>query len=275
MDRILDIQKRIAEIENLFTPPNKKINYPKIKDEKENAFKKALNEIRAAKRIDTGRTELNINGFPLIPQIPEENFPAVTHSGYTNPCPAGKISPYSGDDGLDIHAPVGTPVYAAKDGVIVYNDPAGHSAWEGPGNDTGAIRIKHSDGTETWYAHLSGRDESLKPGMTVKAGQEIGQVGTANNVPHLHMSIFYSSGGDEGGFMDPFEMAHMFQNENEGVYAKTENTNNINEINSTPALPELVELSGLKDIQQLVSMNYMMNMNNQIGQAMPAIDEYE
>lgn len=134
--------------------------------------------------------------------------PGAGTSGFVNPCPGGKLSPYKGDDGLDIHAPRGTPVSAAKDGVVVYNDPSGHtSAWEGPGNDTGAIRIRHADGTEAWYAHLSGRDESLKPGMAVKAGQVIGKVGVANNVPHLHMSIFNSSGGDEVGFMDPFELA--------------------------------------------------------------------
>lgn len=135
----------------------------------------------------------------------------VLPSGYVNPCPAGRISPYSGDDGCDIHAPVGTPVFAVKGGVVVYNDPSGHSAWEGPGNHTGAVRIRHDDGTYGWYAHLSSRNLDLKPGMRIPAGALIGGVGTANSVPHLHISIFYSPGGDSGGFMAPFTLADKFR----------------------------------------------------------------
>ncbi|HOT29530.1 MAG TPA: M23 family metallopeptidase [Candidatus Ozemobacteraceae bacterium] len=144
---------------------------------------------------------------PTTQPTPAPGAGRVLPSGFVNPCPTGRISPYAGDDGCDIHAPVGTPVYAVKDGVVVYNDPSGHSAWEGPGNHTGAVRIRHADGTESWYAHLSGRNLNLKPGMQVKAGTLVGNVGIANNVPHLHISIFYSRGGDSGGFMDPFELA--------------------------------------------------------------------
>lgn len=144
---------------------------------------------------------------PSSSTTPAPGAGRVLPSGFVNPCPTGRISPYAGDDGCDIHAPVGTPVYAVKDGVVVYNDPSGHSAWEGPGNHTGAVRIRHADGTESWYAHLSGRNLNLRPGMQVRAGTLVGNVGIANNVPHLHISIFYSRGGDSGGFMDPFRLA--------------------------------------------------------------------
>ncbi|RCK79318.1 MAG: hypothetical protein OZSIB_0189 [Candidatus Ozemobacter sibiricus] len=130
---------------------------------------------------------------------------------WQNPCPAGRPSPYAGDDGCDFHAPRGTPVYCARDGVIVYNDPRGHSRQETPNDDTGAIRIVHADGKHSWYAHLSARNTALKPGMPVKAGTMIGRVGRANGVDHLHFSIFFTAGGDAGGFMDPFAIAAMFR----------------------------------------------------------------
>jgi len=206
MDRIAQIQNRINQIETTFQGPQQQTeNAP--------SFQQMLQQ---AQTQGPGRIDMNpvqqmtspfmVPGMQMAPGINPVAPGGPSPSGFVNPCPGGKLSPYAADDGLDIHAPRGTPVYAAKDGVIVYNDPSGHSCWEGPGNDAGAIRIRHADGTETWYAHLSGRNEDLKPGMTVKAGQMIGNVGTANNVPHLHMSVFYSSGGDDGGFMDPFEL---------------------------------------------------------------------
>lgn len=138
----------------------------------------------------------------------------INKKGYIYPIPSkfiSTVSPYDGDDGCDIHAVQGTPVMCVRDGQVVYNDASGHSAWEGSGNDTGAIRIKHADGTEAWYAHLSGRNLDLKPGDFVKAGTPIGNVGTANNVPHLHISIFLSSGGDSGGYIGPFVLGKMFK----------------------------------------------------------------
>ncbi|OQA11778.1 MAG: putative peptidase [bacterium ADurb.Bin363] len=209
MDRIAQIEGRIQQIQSQFDPSSRKKEGPSFQD--------MLTQAQTSLRIDSvGQTSM---GSPvMMPGMAS----GVSPTGYVNPCPAGKLSPYKGDDGLDIHAPRGTEVYAAKDGVIVYNDPSGHSCWEGPGNDAGAIRIRHADGTETWYAHLSGREEYLKPGMPVKAGQLIGKVGTANNVPHLHMSVFYSSGGDEGGFMDPFELAKVIeQSPGSGSFAQS------------------------------------------------------
>ncbi|MBF0548061.1 MAG: M23 family metallopeptidase [Candidatus Riflebacteria bacterium] len=125
-------------------------------------------------------------------------------TSWRDPCPDGILSPYDCDDGCDIHANVGTPVYAARDGWIVYNDPSGHSRQETANDTTGAIRIRHEDGKESWYAHLSARNTTLTSGMFVKAGNLIGKVGIANGVSHLHFSIFYSSGGDGGGFMGPY-----------------------------------------------------------------------
>lgn len=122
---------------------------------------------------------------------------------YINPVPGGRYAPYAGDTGLDIIAPRGYPFFAAKSGVILYTSPAGHCRQKGPKDDQGAMRIHHPDGTDTFYAHLSGRNAALKAGSIVTQGQWMGNIGTANNVPHLHFTIYYSGGRNEPSFSTP------------------------------------------------------------------------
>ncbi|PSJ57008.1 peptidoglycan DD-metalloendopeptidase family protein [Kumtagia ephedrae] len=90
--------------------------------------------------------------------------------------------------GVDWAAPVGTPVYAAFDGMIAF-----HGDGAGYGN---VVRITHEGGRETRYAHLSRFAQDLKAGMAVKAGDIIGYVGTTglSTGPHLHFELY--AGGD-------------------------------------------------------------------------------
>ncbi len=127
---------------------------------------------------------------------------------YLNPVPGGRYAPYAADMGLDIAADRGYPVFSTMDGVVLYNSPAGHCIQRGPNDDQGAIRIRHSNGSDTFYAHLSGRNASLKPGSKVRQGEWLGNVGTANSVAHLHLSIFYGYVNHE----DPFVTAKMLFN---------------------------------------------------------------
>lgn len=86
------------------------------------------------------------------------------------------------NDGVNIAAPVGTPVRAAGDGEVVYRG----SELEGYGN---LLLIKHEDGFVTAYAH---NDAMLvKKGDRVRKGQviaKVGQSGSANE-PQLHFEI--------------------------------------------------------------------------------------
>lgn len=88
--------------------------------------------------------------------------------------------------GLDFVASQGTPVRAVGGGQIVQAGPAGAY-----GN---RVVIRHSDGTETWYCHLSVISRGLE---AVQAGDVIGRVGATGNVtgPHLHFEV-RPGGGD-------------------------------------------------------------------------------
>lgn len=83
--------------------------------------------------------------------------------------------------GLDFAAPMGTPVYAVASGRII------STAWGGPyGN---LVKIQHAGQVVTYYAHLS--RFSVSPGQDVKAGQEVGRVGSTGNSsgPHIHLEV--------------------------------------------------------------------------------------
>lgn len=86
--------------------------------------------------------------------------------------------------GTDFGAGSGTPVLAAGDGVVVEA-----RRWGGYGN---WVRIRHSGGYETGYAHLSRYAKGLKPGMRVSQGQVIAYVGStgASTGPHLHYEVW-------------------------------------------------------------------------------------
>lgn len=80
--------------------------------------------------------------------------------------------------GVDIAAPIGTPVYAAAEGVVV------HAGWLGAyGN---AVIIDHGGGVSTLYGHLS--SINVSPGQTVAQGELIGGIGSTglSTGPHLH-----------------------------------------------------------------------------------------
>lgn len=82
--------------------------------------------------------------------------------------------------GLDFAASIGTPVYAAGDGVVEI------ARWFGSFGRY--VRIRHADGLVTAYAHMSSIERGIQPGTRVGQGQVIGKVGTTGRStgPHLH-----------------------------------------------------------------------------------------
>jgi len=90
--------------------------------------------------------------------------------------------------GIDFGAPTGTPIYAAGDGVVEMAGVHG-----GYGN---YVRLKHSAGYSTAYAHLSGYARGMRAGTRVRQGQVIGYVGTTGRStgPHLHYEVLKGGG---------------------------------------------------------------------------------
>jgi len=92
--------------------------------------------------------------------------------------------------GFDLAAPTGTPVGAAAGGTVTHAGPAGTY-----GN---LVTIRHENGYETRYAHLSA--VTVAPGDRVAPGQQVGKVGTTgySTGPHLHFEVRH-----EGKTIDP------------------------------------------------------------------------
>ncbi len=87
--------------------------------------------------------------------------------------------------GIDLRAPVGTPVVATADGVVEY---AGFHRQSGFGN---LIILNHNYGFRTYFAHLDSFD--VEPGAFVKKGDVIGHSGETGvtDGPHLHYEIWH------------------------------------------------------------------------------------
>ncbi len=87
--------------------------------------------------------------------------------------------------GVDFRAPTGTPIFAAGHGTIERA-----SRYGAYGN---YVRIRHSNGYKTAYAHLSRYGRGIKSGKRVKQGQIIGYSGATGRVTaaHLHYEVLY------------------------------------------------------------------------------------
>ncbi|GAB3377975.1 peptidoglycan DD-metalloendopeptidase family protein [Lysobacter fragariae] len=100
---------------------------------------------------------------------------------------------------VDFAADIGTPVLAAREGVVmqVENDfeKAGLNR-EKYGGRANFIRILHDDGTMALYAHLREEGALVRVGQRVRAGQQIGLSGNTGFTtgPHLHFVIQVNRG---------------------------------------------------------------------------------
>jgi LysM repeat protein len=106
--------------------------------------------------------------------------------GFTNPLPGSiKTQGIHGYNGIDLSGVgVGSPVVAAAGGEVIV---AKSSGWNG---GYGAyIVIKHPNGTQTLYAHLS--SVSVGVGQAVAKGAKIGGMGNSGQStgPHLHFEV--------------------------------------------------------------------------------------
>ncbi|MFP5019887.1 M23 family metallopeptidase [Pseudonocardia phyllosphaerae] len=88
--------------------------------------------------------------------------------------------------GIDLAAPIGTPIFALTDGVVEKSGPAsGFGMW---------VVLEHPDGTHTVYGHIN--RSLVEAGQKVKAGQQIAEVGNRGQStgPHLHLEVWEPDG---------------------------------------------------------------------------------
>lgn len=105
-------------------------------------------------------------------------------------------------DGIDIGAPVGTPIVSVQDGIVVYAD----NDVRGYGNFLVTV---HGDGTVAFYAHC--KSIYVFPGQIVSQGQIVAEVGTTGYArgPHLHFEM-----RNKGRLKDPMKMLLVPQPDN-------------------------------------------------------------
>jgi murein DD-endopeptidase MepM/ murein hydrolase activator NlpD len=95
---------------------------------------------------------------------------------------------------VDFDMPVGTPVHAARDGVVArVVEKHDKGCWEdGCGAFANFIVVLHSDGTTGEYYHLQKDGAQVSAGDRVRRGQRIGYSGNTGHtsMPHLHFAVY-------------------------------------------------------------------------------------
>lgn len=127
---------------------------------------------------------------PALPPLasPEEYLPDnPLFDGYMWPAKGTLTSGYGWrwgrmHKGIDIAAPVGTPIMAAASGEVVF------AGWNSGGYGN-LVKLQHSDGSVTFYAHnhrvLVGKGQKVRQGQLIA---EMGSTGRSTG-PHLHFEI--------------------------------------------------------------------------------------
>ena len=97
--------------------------------------------------------------------------------------------------GVDWSTPYGTPIFASGNGVVE------RVGWEGGYGKY--VRLKHNNGYETAYGHMSAYAKGMEPGKRVRQGQVIGFVGSTgmSTGAHVHYEILVN-----GRFVDPMRI---------------------------------------------------------------------
>jgi murein DD-endopeptidase MepM/ murein hydrolase activator NlpD len=95
---------------------------------------------------------------------------------------------------VDFATPEGTPVLAAREGMVMQLETGFAGGGLGSREDmlrANFIRILHDDGTMAVYAHLAAGGADVRPGDRVRRGQRIGRSGNTgySGGPHLHFVV--------------------------------------------------------------------------------------
>jgi len=120
-------------------------------------------------------------------QAAEEAADTLTATGGAVPPTLGRVTSCYGSRwgamhyGIDIAAPIGTPVYSPEAGTVLQAGPASGFGL--------AVAVQHSDGAISLYGHVN--QFFVEPGQAVAGGERIAEVGNRGQStgPHLHFEI--------------------------------------------------------------------------------------
>ena len=95
---------------------------------------------------------------------------------------------------VDFNMSVGTPVHAARDGIVARIEESNQKGcWDdGCGAYANYIVVLHNDGTTGEYYHLQQNGALVDAGDHIAAGQKIGLSGNTGHttMPHLHFAVY-------------------------------------------------------------------------------------
>lgn len=197
---------------------NKESTYQRLLAEREVKRAKILDELATIedelrRLIDPSLLPTKAKGILAWPM----KDPFITqHFGLTDFATSYGSDVYNGKghNGIDFRAPIGTPVYAAEDGIV---KAIGNTDNVCPGGSYGKwIIIDHPNNLSTLYAHLS--LQKVTSGQSVKRGDFIGYSGRTGYVtgPHLHFTVYalqtfrlaqtvHCGNVPAGGYLDPLD----------------------------------------------------------------------
>ncbi len=118
----------------------------------------------------------------------------------------------SNEFAIDFECPEGTPVVAARDGVVVaVNDGVTGNGTTAEWTDyahTNFALVLHDDGTIAQYMHLSPGAVDVHPGQRVARGEYLGRSGNTgySTTPHLHFQVMTSAFDGLGAVSFPFAL---------------------------------------------------------------------
>lgn len=151
----------------------------------------AYNQLEAEEDVVVGDTIIIPNGT-IVAAEPSKSAKKKSTAkgggsvGFTNPLPGSiKTQGIHGYNGVDLSGVgIGSPVVAAAAGEVII---AKSSGWNGGYGSY--VVVKHPNGTQTLYAHLS--SVSVSTGSSVSQGQKLGGMGNTGKStgPHLHFEV--------------------------------------------------------------------------------------
>ncbi len=151
-----------------------------------------------------GREDLRLDAVPgepfalaedVVYSLPVEESRAIAgqgfHGGFSHTDAANRYA-------LDLEVPEGTPVLAARGGVVIQAQDGYTEGGLDPAlaERANLVRVMHEDGSMALYAHLQAGSVAVRPGQAVTLGQQLARSGNTgySSGPHLHFAVQVNAG---------------------------------------------------------------------------------